>query len=166
MTSEQVLAMLEALRTAGIEVWVDGGWAVDALLGEQSRPHRDLDLTLVADEPAPALTLLAALGFRPLRDDLPTAIALRHPDGREIDLHPARSTPDGGADQILPDGSLWHYGPPTTGTIGGREVTCLSLATQVRAHLGFEPRPEQRADMARLHDRFGPGPPPPHRDRD
>ncbi len=72
-----------------------------------------------------------------------------------VDLHPVRPTPDGGGDQVLPDGSLWHYGPPATGTIAGRPVTCLALETQVRAHLGFDPRPEHRADMARLADRFG-----------
>ena len=155
MTAAEVLEMLDLLAGADIVVWVDGGWAVDALLGEQTRPHSDLDVSLVAHDPAPALALLADQGFEILRDERPTAIALRHPDGREVDLHPVRPTSDGGGDQVLPDGGLWHYGPPTAGTIGGREVTCLSLETQVRAHLGFEPRPEHLADMGRLRDRFG-----------
>ena len=66
-----------------------------------------------------------------------------------------RPTSDGGGDQVLPDGDLWHYGPPAIGTIAGREVICLSLETQVRAHLGFAPRPEHLADMGRLRARFG-----------
>ena len=162
MTAEDVLAVLDLLAAHQIIVWVDGGWAVDALLAEQTRSHSDLDLSLVTDDPGPALAMLAAHGFEPIRDELPTAIALRHPDGREVDLHPVRPTPDGGGDQMLPDGTRWHYDPPTTGTIAGRRVACLSLDTQVRAHTGFEPRPEHIADMHRLRDRLGIDLPPPY----
>jgi lincosamide nucleotidyltransferase A/C/D/E len=34
------------LEKLGIEIWVDGGWGVDALLGEQTRPHKDLDIAI------------------------------------------------------------------------------------------------------------------------
>ena len=36
--------MLDRLRREAIDVWVEGGWGVDALLGEQTRSHDDLDL--------------------------------------------------------------------------------------------------------------------------
>jgi lincosamide nucleotidyltransferase A/C/D/E len=161
MTADEVLRMLDLLETHRIRVWVDGGWGIDALLGEQTRPHSDLDLSIVSDDLDSALALFTSEGFETLRDDLPTAIAMRHPDGREVDLHPVQLTPDGGGDQIQPDGSLWHYDRPVTGSIAGRDVTCLSPETQVRAHLGFEPRSEHIADMGRLRDLFGielPGP--------
>lgn len=35
---------IDTLDTHGVPFWVDGGWGVDALLGEQTRSHRDLDL--------------------------------------------------------------------------------------------------------------------------
>jgi lincosamide nucleotidyltransferase A/C/D/E len=44
MTGDDVLAVLAVLREAGAEVWVGGGWGIDALVGEQTRDHRDLDL--------------------------------------------------------------------------------------------------------------------------
>jgi lincosamide nucleotidyltransferase A/C/D/E len=28
----------------GIAIWLDGGWGVDALLGEETRIHNDIDL--------------------------------------------------------------------------------------------------------------------------
>jgi hypothetical protein len=37
------LLHLFLLEKAGIEVWLDGGWAVDALLGMQTRPHKEPD---------------------------------------------------------------------------------------------------------------------------
>ena len=44
MSPDDVVAVLDRLDAARIEWWVEGGWGVDALLGEQTRDHRDLDL--------------------------------------------------------------------------------------------------------------------------
>lgn len=36
--------VLDLLSDADVETWVSGGWGVDALVGRQTRTHRDLDL--------------------------------------------------------------------------------------------------------------------------
>jgi lincosamide nucleotidyltransferase A/C/D/E len=41
--AEDVLAVLDRLGAAGVAVWLDGGWGIDALLGRQSRAHADAD---------------------------------------------------------------------------------------------------------------------------
>jgi len=46
MRSAAVVAFCRGLRALGIEIWLDGGWGVDALLGEQTRPHKDLDIVV------------------------------------------------------------------------------------------------------------------------
>ena len=46
MDEEEVLRVLQLAEIASIPVVVDGGWAVDALLGWQTRPHSDLDLAI------------------------------------------------------------------------------------------------------------------------
>jgi len=46
-SEREVLAVLERLERTGIECWVDRGWGIDAPLGAQTRPHRDLDLVIV-----------------------------------------------------------------------------------------------------------------------
>ncbi|MFH8383897.1 nucleotidyltransferase domain-containing protein [Kitasatospora sp. NPDC018058] len=72
-----------------------------------------------------------------------------------LDLHPvAGSTAEGGY-QLLPDGGLFHYPAPVSGTIGGREVLCVDAETQVRCHTGYELREKDRQDMARLRTRTG-----------
>jgi lincosamide nucleotidyltransferase A/C/D/E len=102
------------------------------------------------------VTRLRAEGYTVLRDELPTAIALRHHDGREIDLHPLALTPHGGGDQRQPgDQPPWHYGPPTVGHINGRPVPCDSLDTQLRSHLGYQPDDLDYADLSALARRFG-----------
>jgi Aminoglycoside-2''-adenylyltransferase len=39
-----VLAVLDLAEESGVRLWVDGGWGADALLGEQTRKHGDLDV--------------------------------------------------------------------------------------------------------------------------
>ncbi|WP_237283485.1 nucleotidyltransferase domain-containing protein [Streptomyces alfalfae] len=53
MTGDDVLFVLTLLRRAKLDVWSGGGWGIDALVGEQTRDHRDLDL-MRSDAPAGA----------------------------------------------------------------------------------------------------------------
>ena len=98
---------------------------------------------------------LTAAGFTVLRDTLPTALAMRHEDGREVDLHPITPSEDGVGDQeLFPPEPPFHYDAPTTGVINGTQVTCVDATTQLRAHVGYEPQPEDHADVAALVARF------------
>jgi polyisoprenoid-binding protein YceI len=45
--------VLDALHRVGCRFWVEGGWGVDALVGRQTRPHRDLDIDIDADRQIP-----------------------------------------------------------------------------------------------------------------
>jgi hypothetical protein len=56
--------IVDQLEGAGLVVWLDGGWGVDALLGRRSRHHRDLDLVIARHDCAVAREALAGLGFR------------------------------------------------------------------------------------------------------
>lgn len=160
MTATSVVDLLGLFEAAGAFPWVDGGWGVDALLGYQSRPHADLDVVIPESAVPCAREALTVAGFAVLRDWLPTALAMRHEDGREVDLHPITPTQDGGGDQrlFLP-GPPFHYDVPTTGIISGTQVTCVDAATQLRAHTGYEPQPEDQADVAALVTRFRLPPP-------
>ena len=46
----EVLALYRLLADHHIEVWLDGGWGIDALVGEQTRPHADLDIAVTHDD--------------------------------------------------------------------------------------------------------------------
>ena len=43
--ASQVLKLCRDLHAHSIEIWIDGGWGVDALLGTQTRPHSDVDIS-------------------------------------------------------------------------------------------------------------------------
>lgn len=156
-----VLDLLSALDDQQLNYWLDGGWGVDCLLGEQTRPHSDLDLVVSRIELDQVKALLLARGYEVRRDWLPTSQAFRDSSGRKVDLHPVDTTADGGGEQILEDGTTWHYAPPVDGLIGCRLVRCASAEDQLLMHQGYDPRRVDYDDVRRVSERFGLTPPAP-----
>jgi len=62
LSSEDVVQLLDWL-SEGVEVWLDGGWGVDALVGEQTRVHKDLDLIVLGEHASRMRELLSRHGF-------------------------------------------------------------------------------------------------------
>ena len=153
--------LLDAFDEIAVHYWLDGGWGVDCLLGAQSRVHGDLDVVLPRSDVHRVRALLVSRGFGVVRDWLPTTLAVRDGQGREVDLHPVDLTADGGGDQTLRDGAIWHYAPPVEGSINGRSIRCASAEQQLLMHQGYEPRPIDHLDVRRIAERFClPAPPP------
>jgi lincosamide nucleotidyltransferase A/C/D/E len=89
MKAGAVVALYVRLQAVGIPIWLDGGWGVDALLGEQTRPHDDLDI-VVEERHLPRLrATLQEDGFKDVERDDTSAwnFVLGHDDGRLIDVH-------------------------------------------------------------------------------
>src|SRR5688572_27562427 len=89
MTSAGVLEFYNELKSHGIRIWIDGGWGVDALLGEQTRPHGDLDIAIQEKDGSKARELLEAKGYKDMpRDDTsPWNFVLGDDRGHQIDFH-------------------------------------------------------------------------------
>jgi lincosamide nucleotidyltransferase A/C/D/E len=156
VTAEDVLEILTALRSA--DVWIGGGWGVDALAGEQTRTHGDLDLMHREEQEPDVVEALAALGFAETSSWRPVRFVLADPGGREIDLHPLRFARDGSAEQSSPTpGEPFRYPANcfVTGTILGTTVPCLSADQQLRFHQGYEPRERDLHDLALLRLALG-----------
>lgn len=158
MDSVNVRSLLTTIREAGLEVWIGGGWGIDALLGKQTRPHRDLDLMHRAEQEERLLAVLGGLGYAETLDWRPVRFVVAGPDGLDIDLHPLRFAPDGSAEQSsMEEGKPFRYPANcfTTGLIDGETVPCLSAEQQIYFHQGYEPTERDLADMARLREAFG-----------
>src|SRR5437773_2317745 len=95
MTEGDVLAAMDSLARNGIDAWVGGGWGVDAVVGETTRPHRDLDLAIRSTHMERAIEVLGRLGYRPSLDLRPVRLVLSAPAGPSIDLHPVTFDPQG-----------------------------------------------------------------------
>jgi lincosamide nucleotidyltransferase A/C/D/E len=46
MTGRDVSRFLDLVDEHQVRIWLDGGWAVDACLGRQTRQHDDLDIVI------------------------------------------------------------------------------------------------------------------------
>jgi lincosamide nucleotidyltransferase A/C/D/E len=161
MENAAVTAALDCLEDHAITVWIDGGWGIDALVGEQTRSHDDLDLVVAQDTLAAAASALRALDYRhdaTAEPGLPARMVLVAPDRRQIDLHPVVLDAHGNGWQPLGDGAWGGYsaeGLAGTGSIGRRRVRCLSPELQLRHHLGYAPDSNDRHDLRLLARHFG-----------
>jgi lincosamide nucleotidyltransferase A/C/D/E len=156
MTSSDVIEVLSLLDDAGPTAWVDGGWSVDAPLGEATREHADLDLVVLGPQLAAVRSVLTEAGYASvLRDLLPASVAVADGQGHQVDLHPVTPTPRRW--RRPGPGGWWELPlpPPVQGSIDGRPVGCVDAQTQVCRHLGYPPSDKDRQDMRRLHQRLG-----------
>ncbi|MBI3744959.1 MAG: hypothetical protein HY264_00235 [Chloroflexi bacterium] len=158
-TVDDVVTFLDLMSGLGVRIWIDGGWAVDACLGEQTRRHGDLDIVIELHDLATVVAALTDLGYGhvPRDDTRPWNFVLGDDEGHEIDFHViVRDETGSGA-----------YGPPEVGdaypsaalagmgSIGGRDVACIAPEWLVRFHTGYEPGAKDVADVTALCRRFG-----------
>jgi 2'-5' RNA ligase len=168
MDADDVLEIVRTLAGRGITVWLAGGWGVDALLGEQTRRHADLDLCVDAVEERHALDVLHGLGFEVVDELaeagrwLPRRIIARDLLGRTIDLLSVEQSDRGDVARDDEPVRLEADGV-TIGRVADQEIPCLSAALQVRLHSGYQPRPIDREDVERLCQRYSVPLPPAYR---
>jgi lincosamide nucleotidyltransferase A/C/D/E len=160
--AEDVLELYTLLLEHDVQIWIDGGWGIDALLERQTRPHKDLD-AFVAFDDLPTLTavlsqrgfvlkeiwgeshwrqhegLVRLIGTGEPAGEVATAFVLKDALGREIDIHvmdiDEHGSPTPAWDcsvSFLPDALRGH------GVIAGSPVRCLSAAMHMRIHTGYE----------------------------
>jgi len=163
LAATDAVEILDRLDAAEIWYCVDGGWGVDALLGEETREHDDIDLGVWMDDIDRICSTLAEY----VRDDVewPSSFVLRDSRGRKVDAHPLRLDANGDGWQANATGGDPHRWPrehlDARGRIAGREVRCITPELQLRWHdfEGFDDVDWQ--DMRALCERFGLTPPGP-----
>jgi lincosamide nucleotidyltransferase A/C/D/E len=157
LTARDVGDVLGRLRAAGIDFWVEGGWGVDALLGEQTRPHDDLDLG-VRSEQLPRLDEALA-GFRRSDVEWPSAVVYEDDAGRRVDAHPLMFDASGDGWQANAFGGAPHRWPRDGLTGRGRiedlDVPCITPELQLRWHEYPEFDDVDWSDIRVLCGRFG-----------
>lgn len=155
VTEKDALEILLHAERIGVDVRLDGGWGVDALLGRQTRDHDDIDLFVERRDGARYAASLRRAGFaeqlRPFTADAHTVWT--DDRGRTIDLHLFETGADG---ELLFEGGVY---PPETfgaqGRIAGKAVRCIPPAGQVAFHLGYAHDGNDAHDVLLLCERFG-----------
>ena len=160
MPPEAASTLVTALEDHGVTACVGGGWAIDALVGRQTRQHADLDLWIDARDTEGLFVAFAEQGvdrIHPWPGDRPWNFVLHDGGTRRVDLH---------LYETLADGRL-HYGSVTSpfiftgedvagrGWIAGREVRCERPEFAVRNHTGYPVREIDRHDVSMLCQHVG-----------
>lgn len=159
VTGCDVVELVDVLDAAEVAVWVDGGWGVDALVGEQTRAHADLDLAIPTRQFERARAALEFESFVLVRDDGPYNVVVGDPAGQLVDLHAFDDTTTvvgaDGVERHGPDGLAYEAGGFTgAGYIERRSVRCMSAAFQMRSHTGYPVDHDDWHDVSHLHRRF------------
>jgi lincosamide nucleotidyltransferase A/C/D/E len=159
MPASAALALLIALDGNDVSACVGGGWSVDALLGEQTRPHSDLDLWIRASDTEALFITFAQQGIDricPWPGDRPWNFVLHDAHARRVDLHFYERL----------DAERLHYGSAAApfiftepdlsgqGSIAGVAVRCESPQFALQCHTGYQPREIDRRDVAALCKQF------------
>jgi lincosamide nucleotidyltransferase A/C/D/E len=159
MTADEVCAFLALMEKNRVDVWLDGGWAVDASLGCQTRRHSDVDIVIEERYVADAVSALQVAGYAPVfrPDTRACNFVMGDSAGLQVDFHVI----------VLDEDGHGIYGPPEngqvypaealagTGTVGGRAVKCTTPEWLVRSHTGYQLDETDWSDVSALCERFG-----------
>jgi lincosamide nucleotidyltransferase A/C/D/E len=157
-TPDAVVDLLALLDAEAIDVWLDGGWGVDALLGMHTRAHKDVDIIVQVSDRSRLVALLVSKGYFVHGGGRPSNFVMSDARGIEVDIHAVRFDPAGNGIYRMATGEDWTYpaeGFSGRGTVNGATVRCLSARTQVLCHAyGYMPTEKDFQDMERLEERF------------
>ena len=166
MRSEDIVEFYWALDQAGVAIWIDGGWAVDAVVGRQTRLHDDLDIAVEAKVVARLRQLLAERGYLqiPSEEASQWSFVLDDGQGRKIDVHVVVLDEQRGVWADPTDGIAYPAGSLTgEGTIDGATVRCVTAEFLLQFKTSYPPRAVDRQDVAVLCDLLGQPVPDTHR---
>ncbi len=159
MNAQDVFELYDQLARLEIELWLDGGWAVDALLGQESRTHEDVDIVIEERHVSKLRELLVQKGYTDIPRDDTSAwnFVLGDDRGHLVDVHAV----------VFDEHGNGMYGPGKngvmypaesftgSGTIVGNSVRCISAEYLVKFHSGYELDDNDRKDVTALCKRFG-----------
>jgi len=155
MNKETVVDLLKKSKLIGVDVWITGGWGVDALLEQQSRPHNDIDLFVQKKDAAAFIEMIRSNGYRETKMEYSTdnQIVWLNSDDSIIDLHLFEYTETGTLlfENIIYPADIFNG----KGTIGGIIVRCMPAEAQVQYHHGYEQKEKDRHDVLLLCKTFG-----------
>ena len=137
-----------------IDIWLDGGWGVDALLGEETRSHNDIDLFVEEKNGKTFIEILKEKGFTEVIEAYTTTdhTVWKDVKDRIIDLHVFDFNEQG--DLVFEGESYPSNVFSGIGKIGDKVVKCINAENQVLFHLGYEHDENDIHDVRLLCERF------------
>lgn len=149
VAKETLFKILDIFDQFHITYWLDGGWGVDVLYGQQTREHRDIDIDFDAKYTEQVLEMLQSMGYVLETDWLPVRAELNHPEYGYLDIHPFDISDWKHIRQANPTGGYFEFEADYFGeaVFEGKRIPCISLKGQRVFHTGYTPREEDIHDL-------------------
>jgi lincosamide nucleotidyltransferase A/C/D/E len=159
MTSADVIEIYSSLVERGIFIWIDGGWGVDALLGQQTRHHKDLDVAIEDHQLLGFEQFLASQGYCRIKGEIerPFNFVMADHKAREIDVHVISLDERGNGIYGPPEKGVMYPADSLTGSgrIVGCSVRCISPHWMVKFHSGYALTEKDYRDVSALCEKYG-----------
>lgn len=154
MNAHSATELIRFLEEHSLEVYVDGGWAVDALLEVETRVHDDLDIAMPHSQVPRLRSLLGGRGFaeQARKDSWECNFVLADSHGARVDVH-SYTIDDMGRNIFGVPYAMEHL--TGRGTIDGYPVRCIAPEWLVKFHTGYEIDENDVHDVRLLCERFG-----------
>ena len=158
MTASDVIDLYIELNNVGIKIWIDGGWGVDTLLGEQMRIHEDIDIVIQKKDLLKFHKILKGQGYKDIKqiDTSSWNFVLGDDKGHKVDVHVIVFDVEGnGIYGPLRKGNMYPVASLSgMGAINGHTVKCISPEYMVKFHTGYKLRNSDFQDVLALCERF------------
>lgn len=154
MQVDDLIQIMQLLHENQIEVIIDGGWGVDALLGRQTRDHEDLDIAIDHTDSPAIHRILEEHGYHevPRNDSHADNYVMEDEDGHLIDIHTFHFDSLG----KLVEGLDYPFESINgLGSINGFMVRCITVEWMVKFHTGYQLDENDYLDVKALCDHFG-----------
>lgn len=152
VTLKDLFTVLDLIERTGIAYWLDGGWGVDALIGKQTREHRDVDINFDAQYTEQLLKTLKEYNYEVETDQSPVRVELHHRELGYLDIHPFVLLDGGKARQADLDGG-WYESDADffrETILENRKIPCISAKGQMVFHTGYELRDVDEHDIENI----------------
>ena len=138
----------------GINIWLDGGWGVDALLEKETKAHNDIDLFVEIVNSKKFIDIIKEKDFSEIKEAYTTTSHTVWKDAKDriIDLHIFEFNKQG---DLIFEGETYPSSVFSgIGKIGDKVVKCIGAKDQVLFHLGYEHDENDVHDVRLLCERF------------
>lgn len=158
MTAEDVMRIYSDMEQAGVTLWLDGGWGVDALLEKQTRPHKDIDIVIQKKDVPSMFEYLRGKGYWQVErgDSNEYNFIMGNQQAQFVDFHVIE----------LDDVGNGIYGPKESGVmyaasalsgfgkIKNLPVKCISPEWVVKFHSGYKLQEKDFKDVLAICQKF------------
>lgn len=154
VNKKDAIEIITYAEETGINIWLDGGWGVDALLEIETREHNDIDLFVEVENGIKFIGILKEKGFNEIAETYTTTSHTVWKDNKDriVDLHMFEFNEQG---DIIFEGETYPLEVFNgIGKIGNKTVRCINAESQVAFHLGYEYDENDVRDVKILCERF------------